>query len=373
MHSSNLLRLVWCVITSGVTLTGASDGIPTTGSSSPPILLRTTLPLYAIDHVASTPFGIVALAGLLFLATELSRIFVTLLLKKNKKIVSKVLPNEFDIPSNGWKLVTNLSNIVWLFFDVVVTLVPLVACWNRSTSNYYFSNYDHLRNNAYGIYNSDSVILNAPNESFIYSYNRFFTKIPGISTFGVFKLAFELLALVEDYNNDYLFIIHHVLAGTAAFLVALGNLHVHVLFFMGTASLSSCFLVTVDTFRRIPKLSERFPKMNNFFIRCFVSTFLVLRVGLWSFFSVYFWYDSLHLFYYKVLTNNRKVVVVAIIFLLVNLVMTMLQFAWASKIIKLSRKTMMQDKADSETEDHTSSSCSSSGTTDEAVINKKVK
>eukprot|EP01066_Platyproteum_vivax_P011447 Platyproteum_vivax@DN519_c0_g1_i1.p1 len=262
-----------------------------------------SIPLSFMDAYVPSDLEIVGGAVVLFTITTLLRHALCSLF--TSKVGRNLFPSEVDVELHGMRLATNITNIIWLGFDVVVTFDGLLL-W----PTYYW---------------------------YLSGHQRLYQTIPGMRSFAMFKLAFELLALYEDWDNDWIFKVHHVIASIAALWVAQGYCQAYTLFFMGTASLSTCFLVPMETYRHIPEFKIRFGFLNKIFLALFGVSFLTLRVGFWLFFSARFYADSMEVFKADSVQNNIMFYGTFVI----NTFLTILQLHWATKILKVAKKVLL--------------------------------
>jgi len=100
--------------------------------------------------------------------------------------------------------------------------------------------------------------------------------------------------------------------------------------FMGMAEFSSIPLAFIDFFKQFPQYRERFPTVNELSRNIFAVLFLTIRGCYWPYSSFWFWKQSL-----QVLASGVTYTPLGVIytFLVCNVMMTMLQWYWASLIL----------------------------------------
>jgi hypothetical protein len=99
---------------------------------------------------------------------------------------------------------------------------------------------------------------------------------------------------------------------------------------MGLSELSSLPLAFVDFFKQFPKVRAKYPGFNEFVRVLFAASFLPIRGLYWPYASYTFWVHAL-----KALDEGSTAPTFVIYtFMVCNIIMTLLQWFWASLVIK---------------------------------------
>ena len=140
------------------------------------------------------------------------------------------------------------------------------------------------------------------------------------------------------------FIVHHVLAGTAAWgSMYPGCGHTYALFYMGISEVSTTVLVLLANFDEVHGvigLADAFPLLKVVCAAAFVGAFIICRIVMWPFVSKYFVDDVM-----KALKNaddkkakEHKMWLIGFAFVLSSL--TILQFIWLGQIFIMGKEEL---------------------------------
>lgn len=113
-------------------------------------------------------------------------------------------------------------------------------------------------------------------------------------------------------------------------------LHIYCAYFLGVSEISTailCGLVLFDNERGVPLLASKFPALMRFFGVSFVVAFIVFRILLWPYASYHFWQDMLAMLKMDNKINTVHSLQVAYTFMIVNFLLTALQFYWLLEIV----------------------------------------
>jgi len=125
---------------------------------------------------------------------------------------------------------------------------------------------------------------------------------------------------------------HHLIVLLLSFLCYYGQaFHWYAPAFMGMAEISSIPLSFVDLFKQFPALREPLSVTNEAVRTVFAILFLIFRGFYWPFCSIWFWGDTLAMLASPTPAVGTPVIAV---FLVCNVLMTFLQWYWASLIVK---------------------------------------
>ena len=132
--------------------------------------------------------------------------------------------------------------------------------------------------------------------------------------------------------NSYELLGHHVTALLLAVLVYYAQaFQFYAPAFMGLPELSSLPLAFVDLFKHFPSLRKGVPAANELARNIFAVTFLAVRGCYWPYCSVAFWRSA----FAAMADENAQLLARPIVhtFLVCNVLMTALQWYWASIIL----------------------------------------
>lgn len=153
--------------------------------------------------------------------------------------------------------------------------------------------------------------------------------------FSCGQVGYQLWALpigIFFVGESKSMIIHHlavICVGSVTALISCGFRY-FTPFFYGMIEISSVPLSVMNFFKNNPHLIKAYPDIYNKVRLLFAITFLLVRVGLWT--PIYFNFFSLA----SMLLYSSDVISTQIIlslFIASSLVLTILQYFWASKII----------------------------------------
>eukprot|EP01098_Paradermamoeba_levis_P009946 TRINITY_DN4170_c0_g1_i1.p1 TRINITY_DN4170_c0_g1~~TRINITY_DN4170_c0_g1_i1.p1 ORF type:complete len:250 (+),score=50.91 TRINITY_DN4170_c0_g1_i1:128-877(+) len=134
-------------------------------------------------------------------------------------------------------------------------------------------------------------------------------------------------------------IIHHALTATLAYISLQSPFaHSYVIFFFGVSEVSNIFLTLIDLLKMFPRFA--FAPLEMISQAGFILSYFVFRIGFWSVISVKFWIGSFGLL--ESGKAHSKAVVWTV--LLSNIVLTVLQFYWATFILAAIRDQLFPAK-----------------------------
>lgn len=143
------------------------------------------------------------------------------------------------------------------------------------------------------------------------------------------------------WKDGIVFVLHHILAGGAAWLgMYPGVAGLYAIFFMGISEISTsilCLLANFDPDLGIVGLEEAFPNTRLVLASIFVVTFIICRIILWPLFSWHFLQDALKV--WKTVGKNDKEKKFAIQFIATSCVgLSFLQVIWLGEIVLIGRE-----------------------------------
>lgn len=108
-----------------------------------------------------------------------------------------------------------------------------------------------------------------------------------------------------------------------------------------------CGLVLFDEERGVPPLGKLYPIPMQIVGVAFAIAFIVVRIILWPYACYYFWVDMLAMY------NDPKQLMhswaVGYTFMIVNLLLTLLQFFWLSEIVTQATKFFKEGSVSTKT------------------------
>lgn len=157
---------------------------------------------------------------------------------------------------------------------------------------------------------------------------------PAIRYFAIIQIGYQLWALpvgVLKVGETPSMIVHHLavicVAGVSAFLSC--GFRYFTPFFYGVIEISSVPLSVMNAFKNNPRWIERYPSLYSNVRLLFGVTFLIVRVVLWT----PFYWDFITLAMMLLRSSEGSTKVILALFNLSSMVLTMLQYFWASKIV----------------------------------------
>ena len=159
---------------------------------------------------------------------------------------------------------------------------------------------------------------------------------------------YELAATVASERlrgNAYEMVVHH---GITLLLASLGYCFRAYLyfgaFFFGVSEVSSVPLAFVDLFKQFPALRKAYPAANEAARMTFGVAFLAIRGLYWPFVSFFFWKSSLA----ALAADAYEPRAVIYTFFAANVVLTLMQWYWASLIVAAMVKKAKGAEGDGE-------------------------
>ncbi|KAL3786148.1 hypothetical protein HJC23_010722 [Cyclotella cryptica] len=158
---------------------------------------------------------------------------------------------------------------------------------------------------------------------------------PTIRYFAIIQIGYQLWALpvgILKVGETPSMIVHHLavmcVAGVSAFLSC--GFRYFTPFFYGVIEISSVPLSVMNAFKHNPRWIERYPSVYSNVRLLFGVTFLIVRVVLWT--PFYWDFITLAMMLLRSSEAGSTKVILAL-FNLSSIVLTMLQYFWASKIV----------------------------------------
>lgn len=179
-----------------------------------------------------------------------------------------------------------------------------------------------------GIYYTMHISLDAPTLDKIIGYEHF-------KVFSLAQIGYQLWALVIGIffvNETSTMLVHHVavicVCATSAFVHC--GFRYYTPYFYGLIEISSVPLAIMNSFKDNKHWIKAYPEIYTAVRMVFAIMFLLVRVVLWTPFYWSFFAIASMLLYSGGSTTSR---VVLSCFILASLVLTFLQYFWASKIV----------------------------------------
>ncbi|KAL3804600.1 hypothetical protein ACHAW5_007675 [Stephanodiscus triporus] len=128
---------------------------------------------------------------------------------------------------------------------------------------------------------------------------RIFKYHPGSQRLVLFFFVYQVKNMHDTiyWNDGIEFVLHHILAGAAAWGgMYPGCCHFYALFYFGFSEISTailCLLANFDPVHGIVGLDEAFPKTKLVLGAMFVVSFVVCRLVMWPFATYYFARDTM--------------------------------------------------------------------------------
>merc|ERR1711920_292425 len=113
---------------------------------------------------------------------------------------------------------------------------------------------------------------------------------------------------------------------------------------MGVPEWSSIPLALVTIFRAVPDLANAWPIVNKCSLGSFALLFLATRVVWWSMRNIEYWRDMFPFMGTGAVERSGVPVWHLWSWVLTNALLTLLQYFWAFKIVKLARKHIQGGK-----------------------------
>ena len=172
-------------------------------------------------------------------------------------------------------------------------------------------------------------------------------KIVGYSDiryFAIIQIGYQLWALpigILFVGETTSMIIHHVavicVASTSTFLTC--GFRYYIPFFYGVIEISSVPLSVMNAFKNNPDLIKNYPGIYGKVRLLFGVTFLLVRVVLWT----PFYWDFIVLAMMLLRSSVGSTKVILALFNLSSIVLTMLQYFWATKILSAMMKSRSKE------------------------------
>lgn len=156
-----------------------------------------------------------------------------------------------------------------------------------------------------------------------------------VKLFAIGQVGYQLWALpigIFFVGETKAMIIHHlavICVGSVSTFVHSGFRY-YTPYFYGLIEISSVPLSIMNAFKNNKHWIKAYPEMYNTVRVIFAVSFLVVRVVLWTPFYWNFWWICTMLLYSSDVTSTK---IMLSLFNLSSLILTMLQYFWASKII----------------------------------------
>lgn len=173
--------------------------------------------------------------------------------------------------------------------------------------------------------------------------NRMWTYIPVAYKCLLIFTGYQIKNLYDSFvwDDGIEFIIHHVLAGTAAWgAMYPGCGHTYALFYMGISEVSTTVLVILANFDEVhgvAGLAEAFPNLKIVCAVSFVAAFLTCRIIMWPWVTKFYLQDTRDAMNADdKKTKERKIWLLTFGFILSAL--TLLQFLWLGQIFMMAKE-----------------------------------
>jgi len=171
-----------------------------------------------------------------------------------------------------------------------------------------------------------------------------------------YQLYMLICAIMFRYMWSAAFFIHHSCVVVLTLLSLRPLFHFYGFFFMGLIEISSIFVGLIDIFKAHPELITLHNQAYKNMCLLFSISFLLLRVVFWIPMSIIFWKDC-----FWALENHRNseggknVLGNVLIYLIGNIIFTLLQLFWAKKIVRIMWKTIPRGKRGYQKQQHAGS------------------
>jgi hypothetical protein len=151
----------------------------------------------------------------------------------------------------------------------------------------------------------------------------------------VFQMGYTFKTVGDAivYSDGMISFCHHVATGSVIALAFHPFLHYHAVFFVGLSEVSTvvlCIMMMFQKDRGVKLLAERYPTLDITIGVLFSVLFVICRIGLWFFYSKYFWEDLL-----EILISGKAHSDPAVVwYLIANAALSALQLYWLGEIFK---------------------------------------
>lgn len=142
-----------------------------------------------------------------------------------------------------------------------------------------------------------------------------------------------MICLIMTELRDGVMLIHHAASGLCALFSLHPFLQYYGLFFFGVPEVTSVPLTFITTSRCFPFLKTDYPYIYEISKWSFGVLFLLIRLVMWTYVSVWYWIDTVHL----IRDGNPHSLFVVGYYCFANVVLTGMQYFWGYKIIQQIR------------------------------------
>lgn len=170
---------------------------------------------------------------------------------------------------------------------------------------------------------------------------RLYATIPEAQLLGATMLSYQVynfilcFTLTKDcgkIENK----LHHFTTALLSFFVLEKYVHYYAFFFVGIAEITNIPLTLVDACRAFPTLRSMIPTINTCGRLVFAISFFVIRIFWWPIVSYQFWVLTID----ALKTGRSHNIYVALIFLVSNAGLTLLQFYWGIQLLGFVKSTL---------------------------------
>jgi hypothetical protein len=138
-----------------------------------------------------------------------------------------------------------------------------------------------------------------------------------------------VIGLVMAEMRDGVMLLHHAASGLCALFSVHPFLQYYGLFFFGVPEITSVPLTFVSMTKSFPFLKTDYPYIYEMSKWSFGVLFLLIRLVLWTYVSVFYWIDTVHL----IQEGTAHSMFVVGYYCFANVVLTSMQYFWGYKII----------------------------------------
>jgi hypothetical protein len=138
-----------------------------------------------------------------------------------------------------------------------------------------------------------------------------------------------VISLVIAEMRDGVMLIHHIASGLCALFSVHPFLQYYGLFFFGAPEVTSVPLTFVSLTKSFPFLKSDYPYVYELSKWSFGVLFLLIRLVMWTYVSVFFWMDIVH----HIQSDTVHSAFVVGYYCFANVILTGMQYFWGYKIV----------------------------------------
>lgn len=155
---------------------------------------------------------------------------------------------------------------------------------------------------------------------------------------GVYQVYNTAMCFLYEELFDTTMVLHHTVVVLLQLIGFSPFLHSEAFFFIGIAEITNIPLTWMDICKKKPEWRKRWPTTHTLCQLVFAISFILIRMILWPIRAVPVWHKLINL----MLTGECRSTAVALGFIIISGILTVMQIVWGKKIVSIFCKSLFE-------------------------------